>query len=329
MRVTPSKVKAFLEKPDAFSGVLVHGSDNSKVDFYTQQIAANLDGYSTQIMDFVAVNKSPGLLFSELANFAMFSDKKLIKLINVAGSISKELKSVLNDNIGDHYLIFVANDLPYNSSTKAYMESSKKFGVVACYKDNNSNLQDAISHYFKQNNIEYANEIIRYLQSYFNHNKLPIRSELEKLVLYLGERKNLSLADIELCFSTFGGNYYVTLDNLCSAIANKDIARFIEISNTLISQENFSPIALIRIMLNYFFRLENVLFAIQDGVNEQDAIDGLLPPLFFTQLQNFKSHLRSLKLSELRKVLDSLINLEVMCKKTNLDHKMLFQQHFI
>ncbi|WP_353271733.1 DNA polymerase III subunit delta [Wolbachia endosymbiont (group A) of Nomada goodeniana] len=324
MRVTPSKVKKFLEKPDALRGVLIHGSDNSRVDFYVQEIIANLGEYSVQVMDFAIVNKSPSLLFSELANVSMFTSKKLIKLINVSRGISKELKNVLDYNASGHYVMMVASDLPYNSATKSYMESSKIFGVIACYKDSNSNLYDIISSYLKQNDIKCTNEIIYHLQSYFNHSKLPICSELEKLVLYLGERKDLKLTDIELCFST-SGNDYATLDDLCSAIASKDMLRFIRISDALISQENFSPIALIRIISNYFLRLETVLLSVQGGMSEQAAIDQLSPPLFFKQLQSFKSHLKSLQLSELKKILEKLISLEVTCKKTDLDHKMIFQ----
>ncbi len=324
MRITPSKVKKFLEKPDTLSGVLVHGSDNSKIDIFIQEIIANLDEYSVQVMDFAVVNKSPGLLFSELANISMFTNKRLVKLINVSGSISKELKNILDHNIGGHYVVMIANDLPYNSATKSYMESSKIFGVITCYKDSVSNLCDIISSYLKQNDIEYTSEIIYHLQSYFNRSKLPIHRELEKLVLYLGERKDLKPADIDLCFST-SGNDYVTLDNLCSAIVNKDMAQFIKISDTLILQENFSPIALIRIISNYFLRLESVLLLIQGGMSGQAAIDQLNPPLFFKQLQSFKSHLKSLQLSELKKILEKLMSLEVTCKKTDLNHKMIFQ----
>ncbi|MGL9717229.1 MAG: DNA polymerase III subunit delta [Wolbachia sp.] len=324
MRVTPSKIRKFLEKPDTLSGVLIHGSDNSRVDFFVQEIIANLKEYSAQVMDFATVNKSPGLLLSELANISMFVNKKLVKLINVGGSISKELKNVLDHNTGGHYVMMIASDLPYNSATKSYMEGSKTFGVIACYKDSSSNLCDMISNYLKRNDIKYTNEIVYHLQSYFNHSKLPIYSELEKLVLYLGERKDLKPADIELCLSAFG-NSYVTLDNLCSAIASKDMAQFIKISDALILQENFSPIALIRIISNYFLRLETVLLSIQCGMNEQAAIDQLSPPLFFKQLQSFKSHLKNFQLLELRKILKRLINLEIACKKTDLDHRMIFQ----
>ncbi|RDD35070.1 DNA polymerase III subunit delta [Wolbachia endosymbiont of Cylisticus convexus] len=324
MRITPSKVKKFLEKPDTLSGVLVHGSDNSKIDIFVQEIIANLDEYSVQVMDFAVVNKSPGLLFSELANISMFTNKRLVKLINVSGSISKELKDILDNSVGGHYIMMIANDLPYNSATKSYMESSKIFGVITCYKDSGSNLCDIISSYLKQNDIGYTNEIIYHLQSYFNRSKLPIHRELEKLVLYLGERKDLKPADIDLCFST-SGNDYVTLDDLCSAIASKDMSRFIRISDALILQENFSPIALIRIISNYFLRLESVLLLIQGGMSEQAAIDQLNPPLFFKQLQSFKSHLKSLQLPELKKILEKLISLEVTCKKTDLNHKMIFQ----
>ncbi|MGL9688608.1 MAG: DNA polymerase III subunit delta [Wolbachia sp.] len=324
MKVTPSKIKKFLEKPDTLRGVLIHGSDNSRIDFFVQEIISSLDEYSVQVMDFATVNKSPGLLLSELANISMFANKKLVKLINVSGSISKELKNVLDHNTSDHYVMMIANDLPYSSATKSYMESSKIFGVIACYKDSGSNLYDIISSYLKQNDIKYINKVIYHLQSYFNHSKLPIYSELEKLVLYLGERKDLKPADIELCLSA-SSNDYVTLDNLCSAIANKDMANFIKISDTLILQENFSPIALIRIISNYFLHLENVLLSIRSGMSEQAAIDQLSPPLFFKQLQSFKLHLKNFQLLELRRILERLIRLEVICKKTDLDHKMIFQ----
>ncbi|NUY39516.1 DNA polymerase III subunit delta [Wolbachia endosymbiont of Litomosoides brasiliensis] len=324
MKITPSKVKKFLEKPDALSGVLLHGSDNSRVDFFAQEIVTSLSKYSVQVMDFAMVNKSPGLLLSELVNISMFTNKKLIKLINVAGSISKELESVLDYNASDRYIIMIATDLSYNSTIKSYAKNSKTFGVISCYKDNSSNLYGIISSYLKQNNIKYKNEVICYLQSYFNYSKMPIHSELEKLVLYLGERKDLKPADIELCLST-SSNDYVTLDNLCSAIANKDMANFIKISDALMLQENFSPIGLIRIISNYFLRLENVLLSIQGGMNEQAAIDQLNPPLFFKQLQSFKSHLKVFQLSELKKILEGLMNLEVACRKTDLDHRMIFQ----
>ncbi|NSM56121.1 DNA polymerase III subunit delta [Wolbachia endosymbiont of Atemnus politus] len=324
MKVIPSKIKKFLEKPDTLSGVLIHGSDNGRVDFFVQEIIANLDEHSVQVMDFATVNKSPDLLLSELANISMFTNKKLVKLINVGGSISKELKNVLDHSAGGHYVMMTASDLPYNSATKSYMESSKIFGVIACYKDSSSNLYDIISNYLKRNDIKYTNEVVYHLQSYFNHSKLPICSELEKLVLYLGKRKDLKPADIELCLSASNSSY-VTLDNLCSAIANKDMARFIKISDALILQENFSPIALIRIISNYFLRLENVLLSIQGGMNEQAAIDQLSPPLFFKQLQSFKSHLKNFQLSELKKILEKLINLEITCKKTDLDHRTIFQ----
>jgi DNA polymerase-3 subunit delta len=326
MKITPSKVKKFLERPEALSGVLLYGSDNSRIDFYVREIIANLSGYSLQVMDFATVNKSPSLLLSELANIAMFASKKLIKLINVSGGMTKELKSVLDCNLeNSNYVILTAGELPYNSTTKSYIESSKNFGVIACYKDSKSNLYDIISGYLNQNKVKYTNEVIYHLQSYFNHSKLPIYSELEKLILYLGESKELKLVDVESCFSTSGNNY-ATLDNLCSVIASKDIARFIKISDTLIEQENFSPIALIRIISNYFLRLEVVSLLIQGGASEQAAIDQLSPPLFFKQLQSFKSHLKKLQLLEFKGILEKLINLEITCKKTDMNHKMLFEQ---
>ncbi|MDN5247928.1 MAG: DNA polymerase III subunit delta [Wolbachia endosymbiont of Tyrophagus putrescentiae] len=325
MKIAASKIKKFLEKPDALRGVLIYGSDNSKVDFYAREIIANLMDYSVQVMDFTIINKSPDLLLSELANISMFSNKKLIKLLNVHGNISKELKDILDRNVGDNYILMVAGELTYNSAVKSYMEGSNSFGVIAFYKDISSNLYDIISNYLARNGILYTRELVVHLQDYFNHSRAPIYPELEKLVLYLGKKQDLKLEDIEICFST-SGNTYTTLDSLCSAVARKDISNFIKTSDILLSYESFQPIALIRIISNYFLRLQNVLFSTRSGISQHDAINQLNPPIFFKQLQSFKSDLQATSLQELKKILITLMNLEIMCKKTSLSQKMLFQQ---
>uniref|UniRef100_A0A8R1TVR2 Uncharacterized protein n=1 Tax=Onchocerca volvulus TaxID=6282 RepID=A0A8R1TVR2_ONCVO len=48
------------------------------------------------------------------------------------------------------------------------------------------------------------------MTSVMRNSNLPIYSKLEKLVLYLRERKDIKPADIELCLST-SSNGYVTL----------------------------------------------------------------------------------------------------------------------
>ncbi|WFW29488.1 MAG: hypothetical protein LJI21_01685 [Wolbachia endosymbiont of Menacanthus eurysternus] len=103
------------------------------------------------------------------------------------------------------------------------------------------------------------------------------------------------------------------------------MVNFIKISDILISQENFSPIALIRVMSNYFLCLEKILLLIQSGISEHIAISQLDTPLLFKQLQNFKLHLKTFQLSKLKKILRTLIKLEIFCKKNNLDHKLIFQ----
>ncbi len=324
MKIIPSKINNFLNQPCTLNGALIYGNDSSKIDFYAKKLIANLSGHSLHIMDFTIVNKSPELLLSELVNISIFHKKKLIKLVNISSSISKELMQFIDNNVCNNYIVMVAGELPYNSTTRNYMEHSKLFGIISCYKDNDSHLHKIISDFLEQNCVTYTKDLIDHLQHYFNNSKAPICAELEKLLLYLGTKKELNLADITECFSTLG-NSYTTLDNLCTAVANKDMASFIKISDVLINNENFSPVAIIRILSNYFLRLQTVLSLIDNGMDEHNAINQLKPPLFFKQLQNFKCHLKSLSYSELETILECLINSEITCKKINLDSKMLFQ----
>ncbi|WP_333023066.1 DNA polymerase III subunit delta [Wolbachia endosymbiont of Pentidionis agamae] len=326
MRITKSELKSFLEKPAVFRGVLIYGNDSNKIDFYSKKIVASLREYQVHEMDFSLANKTPGHLFLELSNISMFNSKKLIKLINVENNISQELRKVLENNIGEHYVIMLSHELTSQSKTKYYIENSKIFGLIPCYKDNNENLCDVISSYLRESNVHFTSEAMNYLQSYFNNNRASIYSELEKLILYLGEKKNIELSDIDAFLYGDTNWSYKTLDDLCCAVAVKDVINFIKVSDVLILYENFSPIALIRILSNYFLLLLNVMLSMQDGVSRDAAINQLNPPIFFRQLQNFKNHLDKLKTSEVQVILSNLINLEVACKSNDLDSKLIFQQ---
>ncbi|MGN7618912.1 MAG: hypothetical protein ACTJLM_03110 [Ehrlichia sp.] len=114
-------------------------------------------------IDFSKVNKNPSILFMELTTIPMFHKDKLIVLANGEKFISQELKQVLNNNIGNNYVITISEELPTDSTLRQYYENSKNAASVGCYKDDNDNSTFIISDFLKK--IKY-NSIIQHYSIY-------------------------------------------------------------------------------------------------------------------------------------------------------------------
>ncbi|XGA08187.1 MAG: DNA polymerase III subunit delta [Wolbachia endosymbiont of Xenopsylla cheopis] len=326
MKITPFKIKEFLKSPNLVQGVLIHGNDSGQIDFYSKNIIDTLnknEEFSICKMEFCDVNKSPGLLFTELVNITIFNKKKLILLINATDKISEELKKILNNHIGNNYVLMIARA---TLAQRSYFENAKNLAVIGCYKDSNNNLCDIISAHLKQNNIKYTDEAIAELRHYLS-NSFSFYLELEKLTTYLGDKKHIELGDVEKCFGS--KTYDVAVDDLCSAIVQKNINDFIKYSNVLVAYSNFSSIALLRIISRYFMRLSTVLNAIKSGIDEQEAIKMLDPPLFFKQLPIFKKHVQDIDHLRVKAILQGLLELEIISKQTDVDSKLIFQHNIM
>lgn len=326
MKITPFKIKEFLKNPGSAQGVLIHGNDPGQIDFYSRNITDILnknEEFTICKMEFNDINKSPGLLFTELANITIFNKKKLILLINVADKVSEELKKILNNHIGNNYILMIAKA---TLAQRSYFENAKNFAVIGCYKDSNNNLRDIILAYLKQNNISYTDEAIAQLQHYLS-NSFSFYLELEKLTTYLGNKKHIELSDVEKCLGS--KTHDVAVDDLCSAIVEKNINDFIKYSNILVAYGNFSSIALLKIISRYFIRLSTVLNAVKSGIDEQEAIKMLDPPLFFKQLPIFKKHMQNIDYLRVKVILQGLLKLEIMSKQTDVNSKLIFQHNIM
>lgn len=326
MKITPFKIKEFLKNPSSVQGTLIHGNDPGQIDFYSRNITDTLnknEEFTICKMEFNDVNKSPGMLFTELVNVTIFNKKKLILLANITDKISEELKKILSSHIGNNYVLMVAKA---TLAQRSYFENAKNLAVIGCYKDSNNNLCDIILTHLKQNNISYTDEAIAQLQRCLS-NSFSFYLELEKLITYLGDKKHVELSDVEKCLGS--KTYDVAIDDLCSAIVEKNTHNFIKHSSMLMAHDNFSSIALLRVISKYFMRLGAVLSAIENGIDEQQAIKMLDPPLFFKQLPIFKKHVQNIDYLRVKKILQRLLELEITSKQTDINNRLIFQHNIM
>ena len=274
-------------------------------------------------IDFSTVNKNPSTLFIELSTISMFCKDKLIILANGEKSISQELKHILNHNIGNNYVITISGELSTDSTLRQYYENSKNAASIGCYKDDNDNLTFIISDFLTKNKVQSNTTTLQYLCNVLSQNCNALQPELEKLMLYIGNNKNLTIQDIQ---ESLLAEIDPISEDLCISIAEKNIENFTKFANTLLKNK-FTPISLIRILLKYFSRLEYLIRIVKNGKPINQALKSIHPPIFFKSIPTIKKHVSTISHSEVNNIIKKLVEIEIQCKKSDLNQETIFKYY--
>ena len=326
MKITSSKLCSFFNSPQSVNNVLIYGNDYSKINMYKEKIINHVNinsDFTISNFDFPTVNKNPSTLFIELTTISMFCKNKLIILANGEKSISPELKHILNNNIGNNYIIIISGELSADSTLRQYYDNSRNAASIGCYKDDNDNLTFIISDFLTKNKIYYNSITLQYLYNVLSQNCNALQPELEKLMLYIGNDRNLTTQNIQESLLT---EIDPVSEDLCTSIAEKNLENFTKFSDILLKNK-FTPIALIRILIKYFLRLEYLIRNVKNGEPTNQALKSIYPPIFFKSIPTIKKHISAISYSEVNNIIRKLVEIEIQCKKSDLNQEVIFKYY--
>ena len=326
MKITSSKLNSFFSNPQSVNNILIYGNDYGKITIYRDKTIKHINTnsqFTINKIDFSTVNKNPSVLFTELNTISMFCKDKLIILLNGEKHISQELKQVLNNNIGNNYVITVSCELSADSTLRQYYENSKNAASIACYRDDNDNLSFIISDFLAKNKVLFNTTTLQYLCNVLSQNCNALQPELEKLMLYIGNNKNLTIQDIQESLLT---EIDPISEDLCISIAEKNLENFTKFANTLL-RNKFTPISLIRILLKYFLRLEYLIRIVKKGEPINQAIKSINPPIFFKSIPTIRKHISTISHSEVNNIIKKLLEIEIQCKKSDVNQETIFKYY--
>ncbi|WDM85316.1 DNA polymerase III subunit delta [Ehrlichia sp. JZT12] len=326
MKITSSKLHAFFNNPQFANNILIYGNDYGKITMYRDKIIKHINinsQFTINKIDFATVNKNPSILFIELSTISMFCKDKLIVLANGEKSISQELKHILNNNIGSNYVIIISGELPPDSTLRQYYDNSKNAASIGCYKDDNDNLIFIISDFLTKNKVQFNTTTLQYLCNILSQNCNALQPELEKLMLYIGNNKNLTIQDIQ---ESLLAEIDPISEDLCISIAEKNIENFTKFANILLKNK-FTPISLIRILLKYFLRLEYLIRIVKNGESINQALKSIHPPIFFKSIPTVKKYISTISHVEVNNIIKKLIEIEIQCKKSDLNQEIIFKYY--
>ncbi|MDX1975033.1 MAG: DNA polymerase III subunit delta [Rickettsiales bacterium] len=319
MKIATKAADGFIRAPGACKAVLLYGPDDGLVRDRYQLLRDGFLGKDYDAMalvefDEASLSQDGAKLSDEILAVSMMAPRRMI-VLRVTGdkvaSLIKEAAPHLHDDVR---LVVLAGELTTRSSLRSWFEADAQAASVACYQDEGYQLQGVIRKSFSEAGIQASADATDYLAAQLGNDRYVTYQELQKIITYLGEQKQLT---IEVAQALVGYNKDSDLDDIVQAVADKNLANLDKMLQVQL-HEGAQPIAYLRALQRYFNRLYLLKAQMSQGVSMESAISGLKPKVFFKQEQSLKRHLTQWKLTDVTKALGFLIAAELACKTSDL-----------
>lgn len=327
MKIKKTEIKSYLKNLLNYNGVLIYGEDYSKNDLLCKEIVKNLsktlkNNLQIRQIQYELLLEDHNLLISEFQTNDFFSNSefKVFLIKDVADKANKFFPKILDEiKCQNTYFIFLASKLTGKSVIKNFFDFSRLFASIACYCDNDEESALFVSFLLKKHQIKFESNIVDFIVKIVGNERGLLSSEIEKLILYLGDRKELFIQDIKECCISYNRQ---TIYDLCPMFANKDPDVFCLLQDLL--QKNEKIPTIIRYLQNYFMQISRIEHLINSGMSFDDAVSVINPPIFFQLVPIIKKQLNFWKEERLKQLISGLLMLEIYCKNFHKIDKELF-----
>ena len=330
MKIPPFQIENYIQKiaGEKIAGCLIFGPEvsvvNYRFDLIAKKISPNLsDPFLVANLSKERLSEDKGILADEFFSFSMLGGRKLILVKDCDAAVSVALKIIFeSENFAqksENFILIQAGDLDKGSALRKAAEDNPYFATIACYEDDERAIKKFLQDELVKRQVKFTAQVLELLLDKFGKNRQVILSELEKILVFLGEEKNLTtelverlvLSEAEVSTSEFIMNFAAQKFDLALLQAEKLFKDGVEI------------IMLIRFLSNYLQKLYHAKIEIElHGSDFEFAVKS--QRLFFKTEIEFRKHLKNLSLNFLIKNLRELEEMEIKIKSGVMPARLLF-----
>ncbi len=286
MKLAAQETAAFLRQPDRQAqAVLLYGPDSGLVRERSRLIASAILGDKSDPLNRVElsgaqVKADPAILLDELSALSLMGGRRVIILRDPGEKIEPTVKSAFEGAKNITFLIIEADELSPTSSLRKLFEKESHFATIACYHEDERGLERMIRAAFTEFNLTANHDAVMYLVANLGNDRAVTRSELEKIALYMGNEREVTL---EIAMQLTGNNASESTEDLCHSVALGKAQESGKLLEHLL-HEGTQPVAVIRTLIRYFQRLDLALAHVRSGQSKEQAIKMLRPPVFYKSI---------------------------------------------
>ena len=338
MKISNYQIEPYIQRiaQEKIAGCLLFGPEaalvNYRFNLIAKKIAPNLsDPFLVANISKEKLVEDKAILADEFFSYSMLGGRKLILIRDAESQAGAALKMLFSDQDfakkSDNFILIQGGDLDKSSPLRKICEENSHFAAIACYEDDERVIKKFIADELLRHKVKFNLDVTLILFEKFGKNRQIVLAELEKILVFLGEEKNLTVelvkkliaSEAEISANEFVENFAAQRFDLALLTAEK------------LFRDGFEAITLVRFLSNFLQKLYQARMEIDSaGISFDEAVKN--QRLFFKAEAEFRLALKNLSKVFLIENLSELQQLEIKMKNSALPPKLLltaFVQNFL
>ena len=303
---------------------LFYGKNEGLKNQHIQQLLEKNDNNNIVKYDEKEILENEDIFFESILSNSLFENEKSIVINRTSDKIYETVINLIERNINGIKIIINANVLEKKSKLRKLFEREKDLACIATYPDTNEILSSLAIAFFKKIKISISQQNINLIVDKCSGDRLNLENELEKIKIYLAEKKSISTEEIsKLINLSENHTFYELIDNCLAKNTNKTI--------NILNENNFSNEDCIIILRTFLLKAKKILgLSIEYNKNKDinKTINSAKPPIFWKEKDIVKTQLNKWKPEKIRELIYLINDLEVQIKK-NYSNSILLVTDFI
>ena len=253
------------------------------------------------------------LFYEKVFNQSLFEKEKIFVINRCTEKIHELIENILEKNISDVKIILNANILEKKSKLRILFEKDKELIIIPTYKDNSITLVEIAKKFFYNYKISISQETINLLVSRCNGDRGHLKSELDKILIYINDKKSINLEEIYK-LTNLAEN--ISINELVDTSLSKNSQKTSEILNES-NYKSEDGILILRIFLQKAKRLLSLYEKQNSNLNYDSLINDYKPPIFWKDKPIVKRQLENWSKSKIKDLIANINKTEIFLKKNS------------
>jgi len=287
------QVDGFVSRPDLDHGFfLVYGPDNGLVRERARRLVkhfagADPDPMAMTTLDMGELTSDPERLAVEACTPSLFGGARVVRVREATAAVAPTLEELFAQDM-ECVVVLEAGNLTPRDKLRDLAEKQKHARALPCYADSERDLDKLIRTTFEAEGIRTEPDTMGTLRDLLGNDREVTRLELEKLILFAHQTKQLTTADVvELC----GDNTALNLDQIVDSTATGHAVR-LEAALGRAFTAGTEPNRVLAVAQNHFAWLRSARARMQTGHSAADVLKSARPRPHFSRTRSIEQQLR-------------------------------------
>ena len=326
MKLQFRQIEEFVKRPfpEALA-ILVYGPDEGLVReraaVMGKTVVSDLsDPFNVVELTGSQLSDTPSRLLDEAQSMSMLGGRRIVRLRDADEKHAAGIKECLAAlRAGDNLIIIEAGELNPRSALRLLFENAKNAYAVPCYVEDEGDIRKILQAGLKERGYTIPSDALLYMSANVVGDRGVARSEIEKLVTYMGGQKTIAIDDVIACV---GQAAMLSMDALWKAAGSGQASETDRVLKNLLSEGMF-PVTILRSLQTHFSRLHITKARIAKGDNLDLALKKLKPDVFWKNKAAFETQLYGLTITQIEQIMAQLTSAEAKCKQSGADPELI------